>query len=58
MREERLRRRRERDRFRRQRETNEERHTRFVNLCPRLSLLSIYIWTMAFHWLGEEQMQK
>ena len=39
MREERLRRRRECDRFRRQRETNEERHTKFVNLALALAYL-------------------
>ena len=58
VREERLRRRRERDRLRRERETNEERQRRFVNLCPLLSLLSIHISVMAIHtdWLGKEQM--
>ena len=47
----------ERNRLKRERETNEERHTRFVNLCPRLSLLSIHISVMTLHWLGEEQTQ-
>ena len=41
-----------------ERETNEERHMKFVNLYPRLSLLSIQISAMALHidWLGEERM--
>ena len=42
-------RRRECDRLKRKRETNEKRHTRLVNLCPRLSLLIIHISVMALH---------
>ena len=59
VREERLRRR-ECDRLKRERETNKERQRRFVNLFPRLSLLSIHILVMANHinWLGEEQMME
>ena len=43
-----------------ERETHEERQRRFVNLCPRLSLLRIHVLVMTIHihvdWLGEEQM--
>ena len=41
-----------------ERETNEERQRWFVNLCPRLSLLSIHILIMAIDidWLGKELM--
>ena len=40
VREERLRKRRGCNRLRRERETNEQRHARFVNLCPCLSLFT------------------
>ena len=51
VREERLRR--ELDRFRKERETNRQ---RFVNLCPRHSLLSILMAIHIVDGLGKEQM--